>query len=225
MITFRKAIKTLNQALLEKRPKHLTSSWISTNTPEIYRYIQKNVRTENNDIDWDRVTVRLDREYQKKWLRYRRRQVKQYEDQVEVDRILNKYKDKLYVFIGAVDEKDKNLRNKIIVSLVRISQKGNILAQNATVYWVKFIVDDWIDKYPQVWRWRAYSESIEDKIAGCIRCYRYTGTFLGYLFKTLEYSSKALKPLYSLDDPFLGGAKTRVDYVIAEESDKSDTPM
>lgn len=66
-MTFRKAIKALNETLFEKRPKHLTSSWISTNTPQIYRYIQKNIRTENNDIDWDRVTVRLDREYQKKW--------------------------------------------------------------------------------------------------------------------------------------------------------------
>jgi len=39
---------------------------------------------------------------------------------------------------------------------------------------------------------------------------------MGYLFKTLEYSSRALKPLYSLDDPFLGGTKTRIDYVIQE---------
>lgn len=225
-MTFRCHIKILNRALSEKRPLSFNPSWVVQNTPNTYQYFRKNLRTENNDIDWDRVTMRLDREFQKKWLRYRRKQVKQYENQIEVDRILNKYKDKLYVFIGALDEKDKNLRNKIIVSLVRIAQKGNILAQNAAVYWIRFIVDDWIDKYPHVWRWRAYADSIEDKISGCIRCYRYTGTFLGYLFKTLEYSGKALKPLYSLDDPFLNGAKTRIDYVIAdEENDKSDTPM
>ena len=218
-MTFSQAIKILNKTLFQKRPKEFSSTWIVTNTPEVYRYIQKNVRTENGDIDWDRVTIKIDREYQKKWLRYRRRQVKQYENQTEVDRILNKYKDKLYIFIGALDEKDRNLRNKIIIRLVRLSQKGNILAKNATVYWVKFIVDDWVDKYPQVWRWRTYSDSIEDKITGCIRCYRYTGSFLGYLFKTLEYSSKALKPLYSLDDPFLDGAKTRIDYVVQEEID------
>ncbi len=220
-MNFKVVIKTLNKVLSQKRPKEFSSTWIAINVPEVYRFIQKNIRTENDDIDWDRITVKLDREYQKKWLRYRRRQVKQYENQIEVDRILNKYKDKLYIFIGALDEKDKNLRNKIIISLVRVSQKGNILARNATVYWIKFIVDDWIDKYPQVWRWRAYSDSIEDKIAGCIRCYRYTGTFLGYLFKTLEYSGKALKPLYSLDDPFLDGSKTRIDYVVVEEDQES----
>lgn len=123
----------------------------------------------------------------------------------------------MYVFIGVLNQKDKNLRDKIIVSLVRLSQKGNTLAQNTLYYWVRFVVDDWIDKYPHVWRWRAYSDSIEDKIAGCARGYRYTGSFLGYLFKTLEYSAKALKPLYSLDDPFLDGSKTRIDYIIHDQ--------
>ncbi len=224
-MNFSIVIKNLNRELRYKRPTTFSSTWILVNTPSIYQYIRINFRTENNDIDWDKITVKLDREFQRKWVRYRRRQVKQYENQLEVDRILNKYKDKLYVFIGVLGKKDKDLRNKIIVSLVRVSQKGNILAQNVLCYWIRFIVDDWIDKYPHVWRWRAYTDSIEDKIAGCVRCYRYTGTFLGYLFKTLEYSGKALKPLYSLDDPFLDGAKTRIDYVITDEEQESYSSM
>ena len=219
LMTFEDVIKILNETLLKKRPEKLSSSWIAVNIPRVYRYIWKNVRTENDDIDWDKVTISLDREFQKKWLRYRRRQVKQYENQEEVDRISYKYKDKFYVFIGTLDDKDKDLRNKIIISLVRLSQKGNTLAQNTAVYWVRFIVDDWIDKYPQVWRWRTYSDSIEEKIVGCINRYRYTGSFLGYLFKTLEYSGRALKPLYSLDDPFLDGSKTRIDYAVQEENE------
>ena len=218
-MTFEEAMKVLNETLLEKRPEKLNSSWIAANVPRVYRYIWKNVRIENNDIDWDKVTASLDREFQKKWFRYKRRQVKRYENQDEVDRISDKYKDKFYVFIGTLNEQDKDLRNKIVISLVRLSQKGNILAQNTAVYWIRFVVDDWIDKYPQVWRWRTYSDSIEDKIAGCIHRYRYTGSFLGYLFKTLEYSGRALKPLYSLDDPFLDGSKSRIDYVIQEESE------
>lgn len=210
------AIKILNQSLKEKRPKTFSSTWILLEVPAVYRYFYKNIRTENGAIDWDRVTVKLDREFQCKWVRYRRRYVKQYENQTEIDRILLKYKDKMYVFIGALNKKDENVRNKIIISLIRIAQKGNVLAMNELVNWVRFIVDDWIDKYPHVWRWRGYADSIEDKIAGCVRCYRYTGTFLGYLFKTLEYSGKALRPLYSLDDQFLDGARSRIDYVIAE---------
>ncbi|MFA6094753.1 MAG: hypothetical protein WC757_02590 [Candidatus Paceibacterota bacterium] len=216
-MNFRTAVKNLNKELRAKHPTTFSSSWILINTPAVYNYIRLNFRTENGDIDWDKVTVALDREFQRKWVRYRCRQVRQYENQTEVDCILNKYKDKLYVFFAALNKKDQRLRDKIIISLVRMAQKGNTLAQNTLTYWIKFIVDDWIDKYPQIWRWRGFSDPVEDKIAGCVRCYRYTGTFLGYLFKTLEYSSKALKPLYSLDDPVLDGSKTRIDYVILEQ--------
>lgn len=163
-MTYKTAIKTLNSLLSEHRPTTFSSSWIYSHAPYVYIYISKNIRTENDDIDWDRITHSLDREFQKKWMRYRRRQVKQYENQLELDLITNKYKDKFYTFITPLDEKDKIIRNKIIVALTRLSQKGNILAQNALVYWVRFIIDDWIDKYPHVWRWRSFTDSIEDKI-------------------------------------------------------------
>jgi hypothetical protein len=216
-MNFCTAIKILNKSLREEQPKEFSCSWILANNPDVYRYIQKNIRTENGNIDWDRVTKRLNKYLQKRWIRYRRKDAKPYEDQVEVDRILNKHRDKLYVFITASNDKERLIRDRIIISLVRISQKGNVLARNELVNWVKYIVDDWIDKYPQVWCWRGFSDPVEEKIIGCVRCYRYTGTFLGYLFKTLEYSGKALKPLYSLDDPVLDGAKTRIDYVVLED--------
>ncbi|MFA6227450.1 MAG: hypothetical protein WC631_03165 [Candidatus Paceibacterota bacterium] len=213
---FHTAIKILSQSLKEKQPKEFSPSWILASTPNVYRHIQKNVRTENNSIDWDRVTSHLHRYLQKRWIRYRRKQAKPYDNQDEVDRILNKYKDKLYTFMSPQHEKDRHIRDRIIVALVRISQKGNALAQRELISWIRYIVDDWIDKYPQIWRWRGYSDPIEEKIEGCILRYRYTGSFLGYLFKTLEYSSKGLRPLCSLDDPILGGAKTRIDYAIQE---------
>jgi hypothetical protein len=213
---FRTAIKILNKSLKEKQPKEFSSSWIINNTPDVYRYIWKNVRTENDAIDWDKVTSHLHRYLQKRWIRYRRKQIKPYEDQIEVDRIINKYRDKLYTFMAPQHEKDRHIRDRIIVALVRISQKGNILSQKELISWIRYIVDDWIDKYPQIWRWRGYSDPVEEKIEGCILRYRYTGSFLGYLFKTLEYSGKGLIPLCSLDDPFLDGAKTRIDYVVQE---------
>jgi len=59
------------------------------------------------------------------------------------------------------------------------------------------------------------------KIRGCIRCYRYTGSFLGYLYKTLEYSGRGIVPVqkFSLDDQVLDGARTRIDYVVIEEDE------
>jgi len=216
-MNFRTAIKILNTSLREKQPEEFSCSWILRNEPSVYRYFQKNVRTENNTVDWDRVTQHLHKFLQRRWVRYKRRQAKLYENKDEVNRIMDKYEKKFYTFITPADQKDRHIRDRIIVSFVRISQKGNVLAKKELVIWVRYIVDDWIDKYPQVWRWRTCSEPIEEKIEGCILRYRYTGSFLGYLFKTLEYSAKALTPLCSLDDPILGGAKTRIDYAISEE--------
>lgn len=186
-MVFAEVIENLNQVLEEKQPSKFSPSWILENDPRAYRYIWKNIRTETDEIDWDIVTSSLERSFQKRWTRYRYKQVKKYENQDELNLILNKYKDKLYTFISPVDEKDREIRNRIIISMVRIAQKGNVLAQDELIKWITFIIEVWLEKYYQVFKWKGYPDEVEDKIKGCIRCYKYTGSFIGYLFKTLEY--------------------------------------
>jgi hypothetical protein len=85
---------------------------------------------------------------------------------------------------------------------------------------VTYVVDEWIERqYWQIYRWKGYTDEIEDKIIGCVRRYRYTGSFLGYLFKTLEYSARGIVPLqkYSLDDPVFDGGETKINYVIHDQ--------
>ena len=43
----------------------------------------------------------------------------------------------------------------------------------------------------------------------------YPGSFIGYLFKTLEYAGRGLRPLeaYSLDDHLYSGERRRADRV------------
>ena len=214
---FNQAIADLNGKLKESCPETFNSSWINSHIPKVYRYIYKNIRLETGGIDWDTVTSKLDRTYQKRWTRYRYRQVKQYEKQSEVDVILNKYKDKLYTFIVQASEEDKRIQDRMIIRLVRLSQRGNVLAQNELIKWVKYVTDDWLDKYPQLYRWKGYEDEVPDKIMRCIRCYRYTGSFLGYLFKTLEYSARGKTPIVSLDDKIFDGTKTRVEYARVAE--------
>ena len=211
------AIRRLNQLLEERQPKQFSCTWIVNNAPSIYQYIWKYVRTENGDVDWDRVTSSLDRTFQRRWVRYRRKQVPQYERQSEVNVILEKNKKRLYALISPATPRDKSTQHRILISLVRIGQKGNVCAQEEVIKWVTFITDDWIDRYPVMFRWRGYTDEIGDKIKHCIRCYRYTGSFLGYLFKTLEYSARGKPPLVSLDDTVLGGAKRLSEYAIVEE--------
>ena len=219
-VNFAIATRKLNTILKKKNPERFSSSWIFKNVQPVYRYARLHCRTENGDIDWDRVTHALSRKFQKRWVRYKRKQVKSYENQIEVDRILNRYKDELYTLIAPNSEKDRHTRNRIVISFVRIAQKGNILARREIITWTTYIVDDWIDKYWQLRKWKGYKDEIEEKIAGCVRCYRYTGTFLGYLFRTLEYSARGIVPLskYSLDDPVFDGKETKINYVIHDQT-------
>ena len=217
MKNFNTAIKILNRLLKEEQPKTFSSFWIYKNSQPAYNYFRLNYKTENGDIDWDMVTQALPRLFQKRWMRYKRKNVKFYERQSEVDVILDKYRDKLYTFFSQMNEGDKKMQHKMIISLVRMGQKGNICAQQELIKWVTFITDDWIDRYPQMYRWKGYAAEIEEKIKNCIRLYRYTGSFLGYLFKTLEYSARGKPPLVSLNDVMFDGSKTREEYAVVQE--------
>ena len=63
--------------------------------------------------------------------------------------------------------------------------------------------------------WRGYDQLIEQRIERCIRRYRYSGSFVGYLFKTLEYEGRGLRPIIacSLDDPTCSGDKRISDRI------------
>jgi len=159
----------------------------------------------------------LPRPFQKRWIKYKKKNVKLYERQSEVDIILIKYKDKLYTFFTPANKRDKKIQHRMIISLVRIGQKGNICAQQELIKWITFITDDWIDRYPQMYRWKGYTDEVKDKIKNCIRLYRYTGSFLGYLFKTLEYSARGKPPLVSLNDLMFDGSKTREEFAVVQE--------
>ncbi len=218
---FKECVRILKRNLYEKNPSEFSSSWIVKYAPLVYRFIFKNVRTEINQIDWDKVTIALPRKYQKRWIRYRRRPRKEYENRDEVEKIFSKYRNKLYVFIAVSDEKEKRLQHKITIALVRISQKGNVLATKELIILLRYIVDEWIDRYFFLRRWRGAESEISRAIGGCVRRYQYTGTFFGYLFKTLEYSANGLKPFYSLDD-YLPGTDMRRIETISQDPDSGE---
>jgi len=202
-LNFKCAIKQLNAQLKSKKPDRFTSSWILQNSPKLYHFIFKNIRTENDYIDWDRVVSSLNKNLQPKWVppRYKPKIVNLYRNKKEVDLVLKKYKDKLYIFISFADESDRPIRDTIIVSLARIAQRGNIRAEEKLIFFLNQVVQIWVELYFPLRRWAGQREELEIKMKHCIRCYRFTGSFLGYLYKTLEYSSWGLQSFqaYSLD--------------------------
>lgn len=217
---FRGCIKILGRTLKEKNPPEFSSAWIMQNAPSAYRFIYKNVRSEIG-LDWDKVTINLNRRYQRRWTRYRRKPRRTYEDPNEFERVLGKYRDKLYIFIATSNEKEKRLRHRITISLVRVAQKGNVLAMKELVDLLRYMVDEWIDRYFFLRRWRGAESEIDGKIEGCIHRYRYTGNFFGYLFKTMEYSANALRPFHSLDN-YLPGTEMRLSEIVGQDPESGE---
>jgi hypothetical protein len=199
---FDSAVKTINKLLIKKKPHTFNSSWIRVCAPHIYRFIQRNIRREIGGIDWDRVTRALDLQFQRQWLTSWRKGKRLYRNKTEVGIILRTYHDKLYTFLSPSGKNDKHIRDIISITLVRVAQKGNILAKQEIIKLVRFTVDEWIEHCPKISRWKGYEYLIQKRIEACIRCYRYSGSFIGYLFKTLEYAGKGLRPIvaYSYDD-------------------------
>jgi uncharacterized membrane-anchored protein YjiN (DUF445 family) len=201
-MTFFSAVEAINRLLKTIQPHTFCSSWIRHHAPQAYRFIQKNVRAENGSIDWDRVTRALDRKLQRRWQASRRgRPSRCIRGAGAVDIILRKYHDKLYTFLSAADANDENIRDLISIALVRIAQRGNAAAKQEITNLIRFTIDEWIEQDPKISRWQGQDDMIRERIEGCIRCYRYSGSFVGYLFKTLEYAGRGLRPVvaYSLD--------------------------
>ncbi len=140
-----------------------------------------------------------------------------------VEIILRKYHDKLYTFLSPADAHDRQIRDIISIALVRIAQQGNVAAKREIIKLVRLTIDEWIEQYPKISCWEGLDDMIQVRIEGCIRRYRYSGSFIGYLFKTLEYAGRSLRPLvaYSLDDHLYSGEKRRGDRVALDPETNS----
>jgi hypothetical protein len=201
---FSSLIDTMNTLLGRYQPRIFNSSWIRTHAPRCYRFIRKNLRGEFGGIDWDRFTYALDRKFQRRWIPARRKKNPvPYKDQFEVDMILKQYRDKLYVFLTSLDKQDRRIRDMIGIKFVRLAQKGNLLARKKLVGLIKYTIDGWIERDYFLSRWRGYEDEIQKHVVACIRRYRYSGSFITYLFRTLQCAARGIRParFYSLEQP------------------------
>lgn len=165
--------------------------------PACHRFIRKNIRTETGAIDWDKVTSSLDPKLQRLWRPRTKKSCKLRRNKREIDLILNKYRAKLYVFLTTVDAADVRIRDNIATSLVRTAQTGNVLARKEVFTLVRYTVEGWFDKYSVMSRWKHRECEVRKHIAGCIRRYRYSGSFLRYVFWTLYCAAKGIPPSVS----------------------------
>jgi hypothetical protein len=214
-MNFESVIKTIDMLLIEKQPQTFNRLWVRLNAPCAYRFIQKKIRKENGGIDWDHITRALNPKFQKQWIGSYREKAKPYRNKPEVDIVLQRYNGKLYTFLAPADKNDEYIRDIISITLVRLAQKGNISAKQEIIKLLSFTIDDWIESCPELFNWRGYDHMIQTRLECCIRRYRYSGSFMRYVFKTLEYAARGLRPLiaYSLDDSLYSGKRTRIDMI------------
>lgn len=192
---FNSVVETLNNLLARTQPDAINSSWIRNHAPRCYGFIRQNLRREFGGIDWDRLTYALDWKYQKRWRPVRTGNSRhQYENHAEVETILKKYHDQMYVFIAPSDKHDRQTRDIIGISFVRLAQRGNSLARQELMGLIKFTIDSWIERYSFLSRWQGHEDEIENQLEGCIRRYRYTGSFVNYVFRTLECAGRGIRP-------------------------------
>jgi len=125
-----------------------------------------------------------------------------YKNDGEVKTVLGEYRTKLYVFVSPQSQADRRISDIIGIKLVRLAQCGNESAKRELLSLLDFTIDNWLDQYCFLSRWRGYDEEIRKQVELCIRRYRYSGSFIRYLFRTLEYAGRGIRPplAYSLDE-------------------------
>lgn len=217
MKSFEQVVRKINFHLEKKNPRIINELWIKNNSPMSYKFIIE------NNIDWDTVTINFEKSFQGRWNKSSKRKIYThegyYEDRTELNQILDTHKDKMYTFVSRISREDELICDRISILLVRLAQKGNILAVIEIKNLYVFILNKWLEEGRSLRRWRGYEDESVELLERCIFRYRYSGTFIGYLYRTLQLSALALEPLeaYSLDDISIFTGKSRVETLIIKE--------
>lgn len=213
---FSTAIQKLNQCLKQKKPKVFNPFWMKANARDLYEYFSAFVQLPSGDIDWDFITVHLDKSFQKRW-----KQSVEYSDsyncQTELNEILVAYQKELHVLYVPQNKEEKITQDRIIIQLVRLAQRGNSLAKEKVLDCTSFVIYEWMENSKCMKRWKNYSNEIPSKVESCIKNYRYSGSFIKYLYMSLYYSSRGLRTTVSLDQPIGRQNKKRLDYVTCQD--------
>jgi hypothetical protein len=213
---FEVMIQNLNEVLTSQEPQTFCSSWILKHAPGCYRFIRKAVRTDWGAVDWDRVTRALKPRFQSRWMPQRIRQCSApYRNHAEVRLVLKKYRKKLYVFLAPQDATDRHYRDLISITLVRLAQHGNTSAKQEIMNLVSYIIEDWMDGYSLMSRWRGREAEVRVNLERCIRRYRYTGSFLAYVHRTLMCAARGIRPILtcSFEESLFDGSVKRCDRI------------
>lgn len=213
---FSTAIQKLNQCLKQKKPKVFNPFWMKANAGNLYEYFSAFVQLPSGGIDWDFITAHLDKSFQKRWnpsIEYS----DSYNCQRELNEILVGYQKEMHMLYVPQNNEEKIMQDRIIIQLVRLAQRGNSLAKEKVLDCTSFVIYEWMENSKCIKRWKNYSNEIPSKVESCIKNYRYSGSFIKYLYMTFYYSSRGLRTTVSLDQPIGSQNKKRMDYIAYQD--------
>jgi len=83
----------------------------------------------------------MDPVYHRRWKPRGRSKPASYTNADEFNLVLNRYREKLYVFVAPADAYDRRTRDMISIALVRVARNGNILAKQELMELVGHTID------------------------------------------------------------------------------------
>jgi len=78
--------------------------------------------------------------------------------------VLKKHRSKLYVFVSPQNRADRNLRDDISITLVRLAQRGNESAKQELIKLIGYTIDDWVDRNGFLSCWRGCEAKIQMQV-------------------------------------------------------------
>ena len=74
---------------------------------------------------------------------------------------------------------------------MRLANTGILLARQELTGLIKYTIDNWIDRHYFLAAGGGYEDEIQKQLEACIRRYRYTGSFVNYVFRHLNVQGAA----------------------------------
>lgn len=225
--SFESAVKRLNDVLTANNPRFFSSEDIKSLDRSLYSYFSRHVKKKDGSIDWKKIIEDIDEKFQSRFqppkIFKEAYPAKQYEDQSEVDAVLEMNRDKLLTFFGIKNPSDRMERNEICLELIGLAKKGNLAAEDKLMEYLEILAMDWIEKDSLLDVYKIDTDDLRERMKKCIYLYRENGPagFIGYLYVNLKKQAMGLNRGYNkieLDSSFFGDGPNKHDRIDLSEN-------
>ena len=199
--TFKENVAELRELLIKHNPTLFSPRWIEKTDNRLYRRLV-NYRDHEGEVDWNAIVGELEEDWQPRWKHAPpRKKLKdylpkeQYSNIREVDSVVKQNNTGMVNLLIAEDFSDKSADN-FCRGLIRLAQKGNKDAVQRLADQVMVVVQEWMDKYPEMEAYKINTHAARDTV---IRCMYYfnsedeSSRFMPYVLKSLRLKAKGMQ--------------------------------